>query len=135
MSGLGIVHESIQQLEPENNSFTAISGKRYTYDWLIASPGIQLRYDLIEGAQDALDDPTSPVGSIYKLPYAYKTSRLREEFKGGKALFTMPRMPIKCGGAPQKIMYLSEETFRKNNVRNQSEVHWYTTIDKMFGNS
>jgi len=43
-------------------------------------------------------------------------------------------MPIKCGGAPQKVMYLSEETFRRNGVRNKTDIHWYTTVGVMFPN-
>jgi hypothetical protein len=57
---------------------------------LVLSPGVDLRYDLIPGSIEALDDPHSPVGSIYKLEYAYKTGLLREAFKGGKAIFTLP---------------------------------------------
>jgi sulfide:quinone oxidoreductase len=44
---------------------------------------------------------------------AYKTSVMRESFSGGKAIFTAPNPPIKCGGAPLKIAFLSEETWRK----------------------
>jgi len=75
-------------------------GHTYTYDYLIVCPGVVLRWDKIEGSREALEDPNSPVGSIYKINYAYKTSKLREAFKGGKAVFTLPTMPIKCGGAP-----------------------------------
>jgi len=74
------------------------------------------------------------VGCIYKLDYAYKMSKLREGFKGGKAIFMLPQMPIKCGGAPQKVMYLSEETFRRNGVRDKSDIHWYSTVGVMFPN-
>ena len=133
MKGLGLRHETILNLDPENNAFETDEGKRYTYDWLIAAPGLKLRYDKIEGAAEALEDPESPVGSIYRLEYAYKTSKLREGFKGGKAVFMAPQMPIKCGGAPQKIMYLSEETFRRNGVRDKSQVHWYLPGGAMFG--
>jgi hypothetical protein len=43
-------------------------------------------------------------------------------------------MPVKCGGGPQKIMYLSEETFRRNGVRDKANIHWYTTVGAMFPN-
>ena len=43
-------------------------------------------------------------------------------------------MPVKCGGAPQKMMYLSEETFRQNGVRDKSEVHFYSSAGNMFPN-
>jgi len=41
-------------------------------------------------------------------------------------------MPVKCGGAPQKIMYLSEDTWRKNGVRDNIDMHWYTSAGGMF---
>lgn len=41
-------------------------------------------------------------------------------------------MPIKCYGAPQKIMYLSEETFRRNKVRDQTNVSFYTCVPNFF---
>ena len=34
-------------------------------------------------------------------------NRMVQEFEGGKLIFTEPQMPIKCGGAPQKIMYFN----------------------------
>ena len=43
-------------------------------------------------------------------------------------------MPVKCGGAPQKIMYLSEESWRKNGVRENCDIHFYTSVGNMFPN-
>merc|ERR1712046_252156 len=54
------------------------------------------------------------------------------KFRGGKAIFCQPPLPFKCGGAPQKIMYLSEETFRKNKVRDNTDITWYTAMPTMF---
>jgi sulfide:quinone oxidoreductase len=34
----------------------------------------------------------------------------------------MPSTPIKCGGAPQKIMYLADDHFRKTGIRNQTNI-------------
>ena len=34
-------------------------------------------------------------------------------FQNGNAIFTFPNTPIKCAGAPQKIMYLAEDYFRR----------------------
>lgn len=36
----------------------------------------------------------------------------------GEAIFTFPKPPIKCPGAPQKIMYLAEDYFTKVNFLN-----------------
>jgi len=39
---------------------------------------------------EALMDNSCPVGSIYRLDFAGKMSILRTNFKGGKAVFTLP---------------------------------------------
>ena len=83
---------------------------------------------------EALQDSKSPVGSIYRLDFAYKTSSLRQNFTKGKAIFSAPKMPIKCGGAPQKIMYLSEETWRKNGHIKDIDIKYITSVGNMFPN-
>ncbi|MNK75723.1 hypothetical protein D3C87_952680 [compost metagenome] len=45
----------------------------------------------------------------------------------------MPPVPIKCAGAPQKIMYLAEEIFQKNGVRAQSRVTFAAAGKVIFG--
>lgn len=79
---------------------TLQDGTVVDYEYLVVAPGLSLRWDLIPGAKEAIDDPDCPASSIFTLNGAYKTSVLRENFKGGKAIFTLPIMPIKCAGAP-----------------------------------
>lgn len=109
-------------------------GTVVTYEYLIVNPGCQLRFDQIKGSEEAINNPKVPVGSIYTLLGAYKTSILRDNFQGGNAIFTLPTMPIKCGGAPQKIMYLSEETWRKNGVKQRSKIQYISTAGNLFPN-
>lgn len=56
-----------------------------------------------------------------------------KNFKGGTALFTQPATPIKCGGAPQKIMYLAENHFRKSDVKNNTNIVFATAGSVIFG--
>ena len=53
------------------------------------------------------------VCSNYHPTYVRKTFPALEAIQSGNAIFTFPNTPIKCAGAPQKIMYLGEEIFRK----------------------
>jgi hypothetical protein len=53
------------------------------------------------------------IGSNYSVKTVEKTWKALQGFKEGNALFTFPNTPVKCAGAPQKIMYLSEAYFRK----------------------
>jgi sulfide:quinone oxidoreductase len=56
-----------------------------------------------------------------------------QRFKGGNAVFTQPTTPIKCGGAPQKIMYLAEEYFRNRGIREKTNVVFATPGSVIFG--
>lgn len=56
-----------------------------------------------------------------------------KNFKGGTALFTQPATPIKCGGAPQKIMYLAENHFQKRGIRSKTDVVFATAGTVIFG--
>jgi hypothetical protein len=47
------------------------------------------------------------------LQYASKLAKLGKNLKKGKAIFTEPTPPIKCAGAPQKILYLWTDNWRK----------------------
>lgn len=53
------------------------------------------------------------IGSNYSVKTVEKTWKALQDFKEGNAIFTFPNTPVKCAGAPQKIMYLSEAYFRK----------------------
>ena len=103
-SGMKWDQSLVVGLNPDENSISVQDKhnetKNLTYDFLVVAPGVTLRFDKIPGSLDALEDSASPVGCIYSKKYAYKMSRLRENFSGGKAIFTLPTMPIKCGGAP-----------------------------------
>lgn len=116
--------------DPENNLVILNNGQKVHYDYLVVCPGIQINWHQIEGLKDALGKGgvTSNYSSYYA-PYTWETLK---NFKGGTAIFTYPATPIKCGGAPQKIMYLADETFRKNGVRNQSNVMYCTAGGAMF---
>jgi NADPH-dependent 2,4-dienoyl-CoA reductase/sulfur reductase-like enzyme len=131
---INMVKKNVSRFDPEENALFTSDGDKHTYDSLVVASGVELRYDQIPGSIEALDDPECPAGSIYRIDYTHKMSELREGFKGGKAVFTLPLMPIKCGGAPQKILYLSETTWRKNGVRGDCDIHFYTSVPNLFPN-
>ena len=130
--GVNWVKKAVASFQPGQNSITLAGGDVYTYDYLIVNPGLELRFDLIEGSREALNDIDTPVSTIYTVSGAYKTSSIRENFRGGKAIYHSPPFPIKCGGAPLKIMFLSEETFRKNRIRDSVKIEYYAATGNYF---
>jgi NADPH-dependent 2,4-dienoyl-CoA reductase/sulfur reductase-like enzyme len=67
--GVNWVKQAVAELEPDQNTVRTAEGGAYTYDYLVVASGLQLRYDMIDGAREALDDPNCPVGSMYSLNY------------------------------------------------------------------
>lgn len=117
---------------PEKNSIKLANGQTITYDSLVVSMGLKNDYEKIPGLKEALADPKCPVGSIYAGDYAEKTKRVMGAVTKGDALFTQPNCPIKCGGAPQKVMWLWESEWRKRGVREDVNVSYFTNLPAMF---
>jgi sulfide:quinone oxidoreductase len=53
--------------------------------------------------------------------------------ESGTALFTQPPMPIKCAGAPQKIMYLAADRFRKKGILAKFNIEFLNAGGVLFG--
>jgi len=119
---------SVASFDPNNNKLVTSGGEVVTYEYLVVAMGLELQYDKIKGLPEAFDTPG--VGSNYSVRYVEKTKKAIENFKGGNALFTYPNSPIKCPGAPQKIMYLAEETFRKKGL--QADIHYHVSLPVLF---
>ncbi|MBL7765668.1 MAG: NAD(P)/FAD-dependent oxidoreductase [Chitinophagaceae bacterium] len=128
------IRDSASIFRPESNEVECASGLVLTYDYLIVAPGIQLDWHKIKGAKETLGK--NGVCTNYQFDQAPYTWKFAQEFVakgGGKAIFTSPNTPVKCGGAPQKIMYLLSDYFRKKKVLKQSKVHFYSGGSIIFG--
>lgn len=125
------IKDAVATFEPEQNQVTCKSGEKYTYDYLIVVPGIQLDWDKVKGLKETLGK--NGVTSNYSFQLAPYTWECVRNFKGGNAIFTNPNTPIKCGGAPQKIMYLASDYFRKQGILKQTNVHFYSGGGVIFG--
>ena len=125
------IKDSVTLFEPESNSLTCKSGQKLTYDYLIVAPGIQLDWGKVKGLKENLGK--NGVCSNYLFEEASYTWQTLKTLKRGKAIFTNPNTPIKCGGAPQKIMYLAADHLRKEGVLKQTEVHFYSGGGIIFG--
>ena len=128
---VNILPKEVIRFDPENNSITVNGGESYQYENLIVALGIKLDYESIPGLLPALNSENSRVCSIYKYHYALKTNKVIGEFQGGKAVFCMPGQPVKCGGAPQKILNLSYDRFTQNRIKFNSE--YYFPQPSIFG--
>ena len=118
--GVTWLKDSVAEICPEENAVLTASQRRIGYDYLVVAPGIQINWNKVEGLEAALGK--DGVCSNYRCDLVDKTWEFIKGFQGGTALFTQPATPIKCGGAPQKIAYLADESFRKQGVREKTEL-------------
>jgi len=125
------IQEKVAEFVPDENYIVTDNDKKVKYDFLVVALGISLEFDQLPGLPDALG--TEGVGCNYSFDTVNSTFKAIQNFKGGNALFTLPNTPIKCLGAPQKIMYLAEEIFRKNGVRDKANVIYKTPGGLLFG--
>lgn len=118
--GVTWVQDSAVEFAPRDNTVITNGGRRLEYDYLVVAVGIRIDWDKIKGLPKALG--RNGVCSNYDYRYVDSTWEFIRGFGGGEAIFTMPNTPVKCGGAPQKIMYLADDYFRRAGVRDKSNM-------------
>ena len=154
--GVTLIKGSVTSFDPENNKVTVDGNQELSYDQLVVSTGVMLNYAAIDGLTGVITS-TSPdnaeakktvgkdgVYSIYFQDGSEDTYKGIEaliakakKWKEGEpklqALFTHPNTPIKCGGAPKKIMYLTHANLVKAGCRDAVELTFYPNGGAMFG--
>lgn len=124
------IKERVSTFLPEENAVILSNNEQLHYDFLIVAPGIQLDWKEIKGLEETLGK--NGVTSNYSFKYAPYTFELIRNLKRGKAIFHNPNTPVKCGGAPHKIMYLAADYFRKHGVLNTIDIQYWSGGTKLF---
>ena len=154
-SGVKLIKGSVTAFNPDNNSVTVDGSQEVTYDQMIIATGLMLNYAAIKGLDGVITSSGTDnasvkkivgkngVHSIYFRDGATATWKGIQELvakakahKGPEklqAVFTHPNTPIKCGGAPKKIMYLVNSRLEEAGVRDKVELTLYPNGGKMFG--
>lgn len=130
-AGVSWIRESAATFEPERNTVVSAAGSRYTYDWLVVAPGIQLDWHKIEGLEGNIGH--NGITSNFLFSSAPYTWELVRNLHKGVALFTSPNTPIKCGGAPMKAMFMSSDYWRRKKVLSNINVQFYSGGSMIFG--
>lgn len=123
------IKDEVASFDPDNNKVTTRAGVEVPYDYMVVATGIVYHYDWIKGLSKD-DIGKNGISSVYLNNLEKGTAKggevtwdwfnaLKEAAASGKkptVLYTSPNTPIKCGGAPQKILYLSADHLRKDDL-------------------
>jgi sulfide:quinone oxidoreductase len=125
------IKDRVTSFDPSGNRVVLGDGSRVSYDYLVVAVGIKLDWTAIQG-MSVEQLGRDGVCSNYLYDGCEGTWRTLREFTGGTAVFTNPPPPIKCAGAPQKIMYLADEHFRKRGMRGQTKIIYASATPGIF---
>lgn len=130
--GVTWIKDKAVSFDPERSTVVTEKNGPLTYDYLVVAPGIQLDWHKIKGSQETLGK--NSVASNYTFETAPYTWESAQQIKpGDKLIFTAPNTPIKCGGAPMKIMFLLSDYLRRKGLLDKVEVHYYSGGSVIFG--
>ncbi|QLC24811.1 NAD(P)/FAD-dependent oxidoreductase [Parasphingopyxis algicola] len=129
--GVRWIRARVAQFAPDRDAILLEDGTQLSYGVLIVAAGIKLDWEQIDGLPDALG--RSCVTSNYTFETAPYTWQLVQSLEEGVALFSQPPMPIKCAGAPQKVMYLACDHWRHWGRLPKIDVAFHTSTPALFG--
>lgn len=136
------IKDEAASFDPDNNTLTTKKGTVVNYDYLVVATGVQYHYEQIEGlTADMLGK--NGIASVYQSDLAAGTAEggtitrdwfnaLKEAAKTSKprVICTQPSTPLKCGGAPQKILYLSDDFLKRDKLT--ADFTFATAGEKLF---
>jgi sulfide:quinone oxidoreductase len=130
--GADWLQERVENFDQQNNRLNTREGNTYSYDYLIVVPGIQQDWGKIKGLAETIGQ--NNVVSNYRVDLAPLTWKAAQTIKkGDRAIFTSPNTPVKCGGAPQKTLYLLSDYFRKKGILKEVDVQFISGGTIIFG--
>lgn len=130
-AGVKWIKQKVSSFQPGENTVTLDNNEKVSYQYLVVAPGIQLNWHEIKGLKETLgNNGVCSNYSVENVPYTWECLR---NFKGGKALFTNPNTPVKCGGAPHKIMWLAADYFKKHGVFDKTTIQYWSGGTRLFG--
>ncbi len=130
-AGATWIIDAVAEFRPDERIVVTGAGEWIGYDTLVVAPGIKLDWGAVGGLEQAMGhDGVCSIWSYEQVDRVWKEIRT---FRGGTAVFTFPRTPIKCPGAAQKIMYLADDHFRRAGVRDRTRIIFASAGPRIFG--
>ena len=123
-------HDEATAVSASNRTVQLRGGISLTCDWMIVATGLELDWDRIPGSKKAMT--AHNVCSIYDRLSVDKTRDAIHAVTQGKMIFTFPPPPVKCAGAPQKIMYLADDLLKRRGVRDQVAIEYRSALPTIF---
>ncbi len=116
--GIKVVRGYVNNIKPAEKTVTTQEGYTFRYDRLVISPGIDFKWDAIEGYDESVVD---------KMPHAWRagsqTITLRKQLEtmkdGGTVIIAPPPKPFRCSTAPYERASLIAHYLKQHKPRSK----------------
>jgi NADPH-dependent 2,4-dienoyl-CoA reductase/sulfur reductase-like enzyme len=116
--GINVIAQAATKIDAQARTVTLADGTSLAYDRLVLSPGIDLRFDALEGYDEAAST---------KMPHAWKageqTLLLRRQLEamddGGLVVLAVPASPSRCPPAPYERASLIAHYLKSRKPRSK----------------
>lgn len=116
--GIEFRQAEIQSIHPEDRVVKTSSGE-ITYDYLVIALGAETEIGMIPGLAEAAHD-------LYDLQGVQRLWNSLTEFRGGRVVVLVSRMPFKCPAAPYEAALLLRGFFEEHGLRDKVSLSVYT---------
>ena len=116
--GVQVIAQAATKIDPQARSVGLADGSSVSYDRLVLSPGIDLRFDALPGYNE---------DAALKMPHAWKageqTILLRKQIEamedGGTVVLAVPAAPLRCPPAPYERASLIAHYLKNKKPRSK----------------
>lgn len=116
--GVKVVHDTVTAIEPGQRRVVLAGGQSLGYDRLVVSPGIDFRWEEIEGYDASVAE---------KIPHAWKAGpqtkllydQLRAMPNGGTVLMAIPGNPFRCPPGPYERASMIAHYLKTNKPKSK----------------
>lgn len=117
-AGVEVVHARAEDVDTGARTLRLSSGKTLRYDRLVLSPGVDMRWNAIDGYDEA---------AAHKAPHAWKagaqTRLLRQQMQampdGGTFVMAIPANPFRCPPGPYERAAMVAHYFKQHKPRSK----------------
>lgn len=113
--GVNFVFDRAKDVDFDQQVVTTEGGERLAYDRLVVSPGIDFRFDAIEGLTQEVSDTLMPHAWTAGAQLELLTKQIKEMPQGGTFLLCPPPNPYRCPPGPYERAGLITQWFQEHN--------------------
>lgn len=116
--GIDVIHDLVVDIDADKQTVTTRGGKTVSYDRLVVSPGVDMKYDTIDGYSEA---------ASHLVPHAWhagpQTTVLRKQLEdmpdGGLFVMASPPNPFRCPPGPYERVSLVANYLKRNKPKSK----------------